>query len=379
MSIDKLGSKWIKVDLDHFEYNLNWIRNRVQPAAVMPVIKANAYGHGAVKIAQVCERMGFKWLVVASLREALELRRHYVQARILVLGVTSVAQIPDLINYRITPTVCDVDYARALEMQAKRLGQTIAIHVYVDTGMGRMGQLPDGMREMVAVLKDCAHLVWEGLYSHYAVSDESDAESRAFTVLQWQRLLKCAGELTEINPMLHMSNSGAVLTHLEGKADAVRPGLICYGISPCAMATELKPVMSLHCRPLFFKRMKAGESVGYGRVFKLKQDTNILTLPVGYADGVPRRLGSNLSVSIKGKLYPIVGRICMDMMMVDLGETTVGQQTEITLMGGQGPSVETWAKWSDTIPYEIFTSLGRRWSYIYCRGEKIEDMQLSEA
>jgi len=164
--------------------------------------------------------------------------------------------------------------------------------------------------------------------------------------------------------------------------NAVRPGLICYGIAPGELRekdSSLKKVMSLHCRPLYIKKMKKGESVGYGRLFKLEKDTTILTLPVGYADGVPRRIARELYVSIKGKPYPVVGRICMDMMMVDLGQDEIDLKADVTLLGEDGPTIEQWSEWSDTIPYEIMTSIGRRWGYLYTRGTKIDEVVLSEA
>lgn len=382
MTVERLGLKWVKVDLNAWESNLTWIKKRVAPAELMPVIKANAYGHGSLKMAQACEKLGLKWLVVATLREAIELRRGFVNSRILVLGATPESQISDLINYRVTATVCDVEYAIALNEQAKRVGQKIKVHVYIDTGMGRMGQAPEELAELVKALSKCDSLEMEGLYSHFAVSDELDSDSEEFTRQQWQRLSECFDNLEVKPPLLHISNSGGVMNYSHPWGNAVRPGLICYGIAPGELRekdSSLKKVMSLHCRPLYIKKMKKGESVGYGRLFKLEKDTTILTLPVGYADGVPRRIARELYVSIKGKPYPVVGKICMDMMMVDLGQDEIDLKADVTLLGEDGPTIEQWSEWSDTIPYEIMTSIGRRWSYLYTRGSKVDEIVLSEA
>lgn len=376
------GSKWIHINLNHWEDNLRWIQKRVSPSELMPVIKANAYGHGAIKLASSAEKMGVKCLVVATLREALELRRNFINVKILVLGVIPGSQVPDAINYRITPTICCLDDALAIQEHAERVGQKVKVQVYVDTGMGRMGQTPEGILQLFQELECFAYLEVEALYSHFAVADESDAESQTFTQQQWDRLKQVYQEIGDKNLKLHICNSGGVLFHLDCKADAVRPGLMCYGVgAPGAFEdqADLKPVMGLQCHPLFVKRMKTGDSVGYGRIFKLKHDTNIMTLPVGYADGIPRRLGKHLKVGVKGKLYPVVGRVCMDMLMVDLGDDTVSLDDEVAIMGEGVASVEDLAELSETIPYEIFTHLGRRWNYVYQRDGKVEEIIWSDA
>lgn len=379
---DSFGSKWVQIDLNHWEHNLNWIKKRVEPAEVMPVIKANAYGHGAVKLASEAEKMGFQTLVVATLREALELRRHFIKTKILVLSVIPAAQVADAINYRITPTICCIEDAKAIGEHAERVGQRVKVQVYLDTGMGRMGQTPVELLQLFQDLESFDHLEVEALYSHFAVADEMDAESQVFTKQQWELLKKAYDGIQKPGLKLHICNSGGVLAHVEYKADAVRPGLMCYGIAsagPPELKGQLKPMMSLRCRPLFIKRMKTGESVGYGRVFKLEYDTNIMTLPVGYADGIARRLGAYLKVRVKNKLYPVVGRVCMDMLMVNLGDDQVDLEDEVVIMGEGAAGVEDLAKWTDTIPYEIFTQLGRRWNYVYTRNNKVEEIIWSDA
>lgn len=379
MEVEKLGPKWIRVDLDQWEKNLNWIAKRVHPAQVIPVIKANAYGHGAIKLAQVCEKMGIKTVAVATLREALELRRNFIRMDVLIFGATPKGQILDVINYKVTPTVCDADYAKALQEQARRLGQRVKVHVYVDTGMGRMGQTTEDIHDLIEALPSCPNVEVEGLYSHYAVSDELDSESQSYSEEQWKQLLNCYEHFEKKPKLLHMANSGAVLNHEKSWAQAVRPGLLCYGLANGDLdKSEVRPLMSLECLPLYIKRMKKGDSIGYGRVFRLEKDKTIMTLPVGYADGVPRRLGTNLKVSLKGKHYPIVGRICMDMMMVDLGDDTANHDDIVTLMGGEALPIVDWAKFLDTIPYEILTHFGRRWGRLYTRGDRVDEMFLSD-
>jgi alanine racemase len=379
---DRFGSKWIQINLSHWEHNLNWIQKRVSPAELMPVIKANAYGHGAIKLASAAEKMGVQCLVVATLREAMELRRNFINTKLLVLGGIPASQMADAINYRITPTICCKEEAISVQEHAERVGQTIKVQVYVDTGMGRMGQTPAGLVQLFDDLEELGNIEVEALYSHFAVADEVDSESQEFTKQQWQRLRIAFEEIKHPKLKLHICNSGGVLEHLDFKADAVRPGLMCYGIAtvgPDQLKKQLKPVMSLHCRPSFIKRMKAGESVGYGRIFKLERDTNIMTLPVGYADGISRRLGAYLKVGVKNKFYSVVGRVCMDMLMVDLEDDQISLEDEVIIMGEGAARVEDLADWTKTIPYEIFTQLGRRWNYVYTRENKVEEIVWSDA
>lgn len=370
--VERIGPKWLEIDLAGFSRNVLAIRERVAPAGVIPVLKANAYGHGMIELARRLERDGAELIAVATLDEAVRLRENFFRGRILLLGAAPVSEIPDILNNRVTPTICEEDFAESLSSWACRLGQTISSHLYVDTGMGRMGHpLP----RAAAVYDSAASLPGiriEAVYSHFPVSDEPDEDSKSFTRGQWEKLSRWASGLPH-KPMVHMANSGALLQHGYSHGGAVRPGLLCYGISPCPGLRPfdpVRPILSIKCRPLFIKEMEAGGCVGYGREFRLAKKSRIMTLPVGYADGIPRRLAQSLKVGVRGGLYPVVGRICMDMMMVDLGESAeVSLEDEVVLLGKGGQDIYEWAKATGTIPYELLTGLGPRWDRLYVDSE----------
>ncbi|MBF0245830.1 MAG: alanine racemase, partial [Planctomycetes bacterium] len=319
--IEKLGPRWLEIDLGAFARNLDIVAKAVAPAQLIPVIKADAYGHGAVPLARQIEKQGFELVAVATLEEAIALRRAFLRIAILVLGAVPEAQIADLLNYGLTPTVCEPHFAEELDRRATELGCSVSVHLYTDTGMGRMGLPLQRIGEAYEQIRKLSHIRISGVYTHFPAADEEDEASRTFTEAQWRNLRAWTDSL-DPRPLLHLANSAAVLEHTYTHEQAVRPGLLLYGVSPLPsrrLLPGMAPVMSLRCRPLFIKTMEAGEVVGYGRIYKLKSRSRIMTLPAGYADGIPRRIGPFLEVSVKGRRYPVAGRICMDMMMVDIG------------------------------------------------------------
>ena len=377
MNVDRLGTKWMEVNLSQFAENLKGMSRHVSPSKVMPVIKADAYGHGAIELARCCERTGIDAVAVATLEEALVLRRAFIKLKILLLGAVPTSLIADMINYRVTPTVCDASFAEQLNAQAKAMGVVQSVQVYVDTGMGRMGTGPEGLLAWFSRWDEWSNLSLEAVYSHLAVSDEWSQTHIDFTEQQRRLFFDFCHKISAKKTFQrHLANSGAVISLPETWCDAVRPGLLSYGISPRedqASLPNVNPIMKLCCRPLVIKAMKAGESVGYGRSHILRSDANIMTLPVGYADGIPRSLGPKLWVGVDGRRYPVVGRVCMDMLMVDLGQDTLPMDTEVVLLGQGGMSIYEWAAGCDRIPYEILTGLGRRWTRCYQRdGQVVE-------
>ena len=376
MSVERLGLKWIEVDLDIFESNLKAMLKHSRAQSIIPVIKADAYGHGATALARVSELMGLPMVAVATMDEALALRRQFIKMPILVMGALPQSAISDLITYRITPTLCDRDFAIVLQRQSRMLGRKMPYHLYVDSGMGRMGQAPSELLTWVEELKTLDHIFCEGVYSHFAVSDETDEHSAIFTQEQIQRFLHFV-EKSNLKGKLHLANSGAVIAHPESHLHYLRPGLLSYGISPRGDHVSIdgvRPIMRLCCRPLIIKHMKAGDSIGYGRSFVLRQDSKVMTLPVGYADGIPRNLGPHLQVGYRDKLYPVVGRVCMDMMMVLIGEDDIPSDAEIVLLGQGALPIEDWSRDSGRIPYELLTGLGKRWSRCYLKGQQVVDI-----
>jgi alanine racemase len=378
MEVDRLGTKWMEVDLSQFLQNLKIIMARVSPTKVMPVIKADAYGHGAIELARCCEEVGIESVAVATLEEALVLRRAFIKLKILLLGAVPTSLIADMINYRITPTVCDPSFAQSLNDHAKKMGLIHHVEVYVDTGMGRMGSDVDTVTSWFSKWKEWSNLRLEGVYSHLAVSDEWTASHVAFTEQQrCQFVLFCKKNELSKDIQRHLGNSGAVISLPETWHDVVRPGLLSYGLSPREDKVTLSgvmPIMKLCCRPLIIKPMKTGDSIGYGRTHVLSADSNIMTLPVGYADGIPRSLGPEMWVGIAGRRFPVVGRVCMDMLMVNLGQETFPLSSEVVLLGDGGMNIYEWSKGCDRIPYELLTGLGRRWTRCYIRDQQVTEI-----
>ncbi len=368
--LEKIGPKWIEIDLDQLSENISIIANQVKPAEVIPVIKANAYGHGALEIARALEKQHCSMVAVATLGEAIQLRKNMIKMEILLFGVIPLTEIQDIVNYKITPTICTAEFAVKYAELCQRFGSEANYHFYVDTGMGRMGY---SLKESSQVLKDIQkveHLKLKAVYSHFSVSDEKDDESKSFTAEQLKKLLSWVDD-NNIKVPLHMANSGAILQHEESYLNMVRPGLCSYGVNPnmdISAPSNLKPIMKIKCKALFIKKMDAGDSIGYGRETVLDKKSNIMTLPVGYADGLPRSLAKGLKVVINNKAYPIAGRICMDMTMIDLGDDDLALDSEVLLMGAEVNNIYEWSELSEMIPYEVLTRLGMRWTYVYYEG-----------
>lgn len=380
IGIDRLGVKWMEVDLDAYASNLDLIR-RYSGREVMPVLKADAYGHGAVALARVCEESGISTVIVASLDEGIELRRQGLRVDILILGNLPTSCISELLNYRLTPTLCDPDFALELDRLSRSRGVVTGGHLYVDTGMGRMGLRTDDSLGWWRELRNLTHVKVLWVYSHFAVADELNENSDGFSAEQCSELeaflTKCGCVLSS-----HMANSAALLRCRTRHAEpcfrygtAVRPGLLTYGISPFGRQItmeKLSPLMRLCCRPVMIKRMKKGQSVGYGRTYVLNKDANIITLPVGYGDGIPRNLSQEFVIAIDGIRYPVVGHICMDMLMVNIGEHECSLDSEVEVLGGAALDIDQWSEISGRLPYEILTGLGPRWSRLYHkRGKEV--------
>jgi alanine racemase len=374
MLLEKVGPKWIEVDLDQLAKNISIIANQVKPANVIPVIKANAYGHGAIEVARALEKQNCETVAVATLGEAIQLRKNMIKMDILLFGVIPITEIQDIVNYKITPTICTIEFANKYAELCQRFGTEPAYHFYVDTGMGRMGYSLKESTVMFREIQAISNLSLKAIYSHFSVSDEMDSESQNFTQEQYEKMLAWVSE-NKIKAPLHMANSGAILQHTPSYFDSVRPGLCTYGVNPNTkgpMLPGLKPIMKIKCKALFIKTMNKGDSIGYGRETVLKEKSNIMTLPVGYADGLPRSLAKGLKAMIGGKAYPIAGRICMDMTMIDLGLDELTIDSEVTLMGSEVNSIYEWSELSDMIPYEVLTRLGTRWAYVYYENNDIK-------
>jgi len=325
----------------------------------MAVVKANAYGHGALEVAKIALASGASHLAVALVEEGIELRAKGVKAPILVFGGTVPEQAALFLEHDLTATVYEREGAQALQRAAERVGKKASVHVKVDTGMGRVGVAWSSALPFLRWLAELKGVQIEGVYTHFATSDEKD---KAFAELQLARFTQVLQgvQAMGLRVLRHAANSGAILDMPASYFDLVRPGVMMYGYYPSPHTTRsvpLRPAMTFKTRVLFVKRVERGSSVSYGRQFIAPQATTIATLPVGYADGYNRLLSNRGEVLIRGRRYPVVGRVCMDQIMVDLGpESDVCPGDEAVLFGRQGDeevSVYSICEKVQTIPYEV--------------------------
>lgn len=355
------GRAWIELDMDALRANVSRLRSMLpQDCALMPAVKANAYGHGAVLIARALRGMGVRAFCVATVREGVELRRHGVRGEILVLGYTHPEDFPLLRVWRLRQAVVDADYARCLNEYGRRLH----VHVALDTGMHRLGLDCEDTDAIEAVFA-LRHLAVDGLFTHLCVSDGEDAWSRAYTQAQADAFYAAVMRLEARGvdcPKLHLLASGGVLNYPEFAEDYARAGIALYGATDGA---GFQPVLSLKARVATVRRLKAGESAGYGLDFTAARETRVAVLTIGYADGVPRALSNGkIGVLLKGALAPVIGRICMDQMLVNVSAVLdVRAGDAATLIGREGEHcvrAVDWAEACDTIPNEILSRLGGR-------------------
>ena len=358
------------VHLQNIRENLLNIREKVGPnRKILIAVKANGYGHGAVRVSQMAEKIGIEWLGVATVPEAIQLRQAGLKMPILKFSPVFPEEVKAAIECDLTLAVCDIKWIRALNEVAASAGKKVKVHLKADTGMGRIGASKEDS-PMIAqeIFKSLKNLELEGLFTHLPVSDES---SKAFTQRQIAEFVKLSkhieADLDYKIPLVHCANSGAVLAHPEGWLDMVRPGIMIYGFYPSPQTPQtipLKPGMSFKTRVSFLKRVTKGTSIGYGRTWVASEDTWIATFPAGYADGFNRLFSNKGRVLINGCSYPIAGRVCMDQSMTNLGPgTDVKVGDEVVLIGSSGKeeiSVNEWAQKLDTITYEVTCQINSR-------------------
>jgi alanine racemase len=330
---------YAEVDLSAIRDNITAIRARVGPKVrVMPAVKANGYGHGAVEVSRACLRAGAEVLCVAIPEEGIELREAGFDAPILVLGCSTPDAAADVVQCDMASTVCDLAYARAVSEAAVKQGKTASVHVKVDTGMGRIGVQPEEALDFVLSIGSLPALVLDGVFTHFPSADEAD---RSYTLSQIATFRKILGALKRHGvpvPMAHASNSGGVLAYPEADFDAVRPGIMIYGSYPSfevAQSIPIREAMTLKTRIVFLKEADEGVTVSYGRTHATRRRSKIATLPIGYADGYQRTLSNRGDAAVRGVRAPVIGRVCMDQIIIDVTEVPgVALGDEVVLMGG---------------------------------------------
>lgn len=362
------GRAWIELNIDNLAHNISQIKSILSPqCAIMPAIKANAYGHGAVIIAEALQDLGIKDFCVATVNEAIELREAGISGQLLILGYTSPKQIADLVCYNLTQTVIDYPYAKLLN----DYGQAVSVHIGIDTGMHRLGERSENIEDICKIW-EFDNLNITGVYSHLCVSDGVSDTERNLT-------LKQVAEFNSVIDSLHRKGIRHFKTHIQGsygvlnypslKFDYARLGIALYGVLSSPNETtvsdiKLKPVLSLKARIACVKQLHKGEAIGYGFTYKAIKEMRIATVAIGYADGIPRKLSNRGFVLINGKKAAIVGRICMDQLMVDVtGIQGVSYGDEVIFIGKSGNSeilAADLADSIDTISNELLSQLGNR-------------------
>ncbi len=361
----------VVVNLDRLAANFSAIRRKVAPAKVMPILKANAYGHGLVEVARLMERLGADYLGVAVLEEGLLLRRAGIKTPILVLGGIWGSQIPEFLRADLTLTASSIEKLEAIDRAAEAMGVTARVHLKIDTGMERIGVHYYNAEGFLEAALRCRHVRVEGIFSHFARADEADPAPSHLQLERFNEVLSFYERRGLPMPIRHMANSAAILRFPEAYFDMVRPGILLYGVYPSAevpRTVEVAPALSWKTRVVYFKVTKPGHGVSYGWTWAPDRMTRIVTLPVGYGDGYFRSMSGKAQVLIRGRRYPVVGRICMDQMMVNIGWETAYNGDEVVLIGEQGNeriTVEDLAEWAGTIPYEVLTNINTRVPRLY--------------
>ena len=364
----------IRVDLDALAHNLRAIRARTG-TAVMGIVKANAYGHGLVPVAKHLEAQGVDRLGVAFVEEGIALRRAGVRVPILVMGGIYGKQVGDFFEHDLEVTVSSIDKLRLVEAAAESAGRRAKAHLKIDTGMNRIGVNSARCGPFLEAALTSRWCEPVGLYSHLACADEPDHPMTAAQLARFLEACATAERICATNgvpmPIRHLANSGGLLHFPDTWLDLVRPGIALYGALPDPSARDtvgLKPVLSLATCVVYFKVVQNGATVSYGATWTAERDTRVVTLPIGYGDGWPRALSSKGEVLVRGERKRIVGRVCMDQFMVDLGpDGTAYNEDEVVLIGKQDSgsgeqqiTVEAVAQAAGTIPYEILTGLNER-------------------
>ena len=369
----RMKRTWAEVRLEHIVHNMKAIRAAL-PAGTkfLGVVKADAYGHGAVPTALALQEQGADYLAVSCLDEALELRSGGVKLPILILGHTPVEYLPRLIEEDLTQTVSNLAKAREYDAACEKLNGHLRIHIKLDTGMSRLGFLCAGEHfaagvENVAAACACPRLIPEGIYTHFAVSDEPGPEAEAYTRAQFRLFTDMLSALEARGlrfALRHCANSGAVLHDPETALDMVRPGLLLYGYGD-AGRLGLKPAMRLVTRVATIKHYEPGTRISYGGHFTTARRTRMGVIPIGYADGLVRCLSDRCAFAVAGGMAPQRGRICMDMCMIDLTELPEAAIDSHVEIFGETASLDELARAAGTIPYELLCSVSKRVPRIY--------------
>ena len=372
---------WCELDLKALAHNFEELqklanKNMAHPLGIMPVIKAEAYGHGMIQVAECLRGCGCKYWAVSNASEGLHLRATGFNEKILLFESTLTSEAKEIVAYNLTPTVTTLEMAQALEQCAHEAGIQLPVHIKIDTGMGRLGINEDQALGFVQKIRDeFPHLVLEGVYTHLPVADTD----RDFTIAQMRRFRDMVYALENqfiTFSFVHAGNSMGLGDYKSELFNLARPGIMLYGVYPLEdlkTKVHLKPVMSVKVRIIFVQTVAKGRGISYGHTFKAKEDITVAVLPIGYSNGYLRSLSNKAFVLVDGVRCPVVGRVTMDQIIVDITALTLSGRLpntgdEAVILGtqkGSSISAEELAHWADTISYEILCSLGSRLPRVY--------------
>jgi alanine racemase len=371
IATDELRPTYLEVDLHRLEANYRAIAAHVAPARVMPILKANAYGHGLCEVARLLERVGAPYLGVAYLEEGIRLRQRGLRIPVLVLGGIVGSQIPRFLEHDLTLTASSVDKLRAIDACAAAGKRVATVHLKIDTGMERIGVHWYSAEKLLEASLGCRHLRVEGIFTHLANADTRDLAHARLQLERFAEVLRFYERRSLPPPLRHAANSGAILQLPDSHLDLVRPGILFYGAGPSPEVPATLPVaqaLRWATRVVFFKVVEPNHPVSYGSLWTAPRQTRVVTLPVGYGDGYARAMSGRAEVILRGKRHPVVGRICMDQVMVSIGWDSAYNGDEVVLLGSDGAAtitIEEMAAWAGTIPHEILTSINTRVPRVY--------------
>jgi len=369
-----LRPTYVEIDLQQLKNNYYAIKKHVSPSKIMVILKANAYGHGLVRIAKFMENLEADYLGVAVLEEGILLREHRIKMPILVLGGILGNQIPLFIKNNLTLTASSIEKLQAIDSAAQAMNTIAKVHLKIDTGMERIGVHYYNAEKFLENTLKYKNIKLEGIYSHFA---NSSSENLSYTNLQYERFLEVLDFFDKHSiktPIRHISNSGAMLQFPEANLDLVRPGISLFGVMPSLNVKNilgLKPTLEWKSRVVYFKVIKPNHPVGYGSTWETKHNIRAVTVPVGYGDGYFRSMTGKAKVLLNDKKYDVIGTISMDQIVVNIGNDSSYNNDEIILIGeGKNNKItcEDLAGWAGTIPYEILTNINTRVPRIYKGG-----------
>jgi len=381
--MELLNPMWTEINIDNLLHNIKQIKKKANNSEIIGVVKANAYGHGAIEISDILVKNGIKKLAVANIVEAIELRENNINCNIMLLGISEIYAIDSILKYNVEATISSLEFAEALNEKAKEKNTIAKIHIAIDSGMGRIG-FRNNLTSLddITKISKLSNLKIESIFTHFSTADSIDKSYTTHQIEIYNSLLNKLSENGVEIPKKNLANSAAIIDVKESHKDFVRPGIIQYGYYPSDEVNKedflLKPVLTWKTKVIYIKEVCENEYIGYGQNYKTTRKTKIATIPVGYADGYSRGLSNKGKVIINGKLANIIGNVCMDQFMVDVTDIDLKVGDEVILLGesnGVKFDADDIAKILNTISYEVLCLIGRRAPRIYIQNNNTIDIK----